>query len=237
MTQQDDRQFIRSIVVYCVLSAFVFAAIFLSNPQIDIWISGLVFNHPEGFLFRQYVWIYNLRQGIINAYIVWYVAIILYAVYEIFMNKGKRLRANGLLPLKGLYLVFTSLIGPLAVANGVFKNNWGRARPRDVGEFNGTLEFSPPLVMSDQCVSNCSFVSGETSSMVMIFASLAFIWPAKRKLMIILMFVMGAFSGVMRIGPGAHFFSDVIFASIFMLLIAALVYWVMFVWKVRKPVQ
>ncbi len=171
-----------------------------------------------------------------TAYTIWYVAIILFA-FDALKNPQRQLWIDTGLGLRHwLYLILSSLIGPLLIANILFKNNWGRARPREITEFGGNLDFSPPLLITDQCENNCSFVSGEPSSMVMIFISLAFINVARRKLFVWLAIVMGALSGFLRMGQGGHFFSDVIFAALFMMLTAAIIYWVMFLapWAKRR---
>ena len=63
------------------------------------------------------------------------------------------------------FLVAVLVVGPGLVANSIFKDNWGRARPREVVELGGTKPFTPPLLPATSCSRNCSFVSGEASSM------------------------------------------------------------------------
>jgi len=212
------------------------ALVFLSFPWIDLVIQRTLFEPPSGFLLSNYQSASYVREIVMIAYTIWYVAIILFA-FDALKNPGRQLWIDTGLGLRQwLYLFFTSLVGPLLIANVLFKDNWGRARPREIIEFGGNLEFSPPLLISDQCQNNCSFVSGEPSSMVMIFISLAFIIVARRKMFVWLAVVMGALSGFLRMGQGGHFFSDVIFAALFMMLTAAIIYWAMFLtpWAKRQ---
>ena len=51
----------------------------------------------------------------------------------------------------------------LVFVNLVLKNFWGRARPNDVLELGGKEVFSPWYEMSNACLTNCSFVSGDAS--------------------------------------------------------------------------
>ena len=44
----------------------------------------------------------------------------------------------------GVFLVLLMLMGPLLVVNGVFKDHWGRPRPRQVTQFGGTEQFLQP---------------------------------------------------------------------------------------------
>ena len=64
--------------------------------------------------------------------------------------------------------------------------------------------------------------------MFMLFASLAFISTRYRPLMFVLMLVFGGAASLMRIGQGGHFTSDCIMAGVFMVLVAAALYWVIY---------
>ncbi|MCF6320648.1 MAG: phosphatase PAP2 family protein [Rhizobiaceae bacterium] len=224
----NSARFTYQIMTISIGLSLLAALVFLSFPWIDLVIQRTMFQPSSGFFLNNYESARIARTIAMTGYMVWYVAIVLFA-FDALKNPQRQLWIDTGLGLRQwLYLFFTSLIGPLVIANLLLKNNWGRARPREIIEFGGKLEFSPPLLISDQCQNNCSFVSGEPSSMVMIFISLAFIVAAKRKLFVVLAIVMGAMSGFMRMGQGGHFFSDVIFATLFMMLTAAVIYWVMF---------
>ena len=122
------------------------------------------------------------------------------------------------------YLVACSLAGPLFVTNMILKTYVGRPRPRSVFEYGGSMDFIPVFQAGGKCVENCSFVSGEVSSMVMIFAALMLASLKRRWLFAILLFPAWVFSAFLRVGQGAHFPSDTYFAGIFMILIAAGLY-------------
>lgn len=117
----------------------------------------------------------------------------------------------------------TMFLGPILIVNGIFKSFWGRARPRDVVQFGGDKLFTPPLEISDQCQWDCSFMSGHTA-VAFWTLSLALLAPRKyRSLAISVVLVFGTAMAVVRIGQGAHFFSDVLFSA---LVNIALVLWV-----------
>ena len=203
------------------------AYVFLSNAWIDLAVSRYFYSPQTGFLFNQYYLIYLIRSAIIWAYGIWYMTIVASIIICYRKTEQVGFRFLKLEFHQWVYLAISSFLGPFLVANAILKNNWGRARPRQVTEFGGTMEFSPALILSDQCKTNCSFVSGEPSSMFMVFISLAFIIPGKRAIFSILAVITGSASGIMRIGQGGHFLSDVIFSALFMLFIAAFVYWAM----------
>ena len=75
----------------------------------------------------------------------------------------RRRASLGFTAPKWLFLAACLVIGPGIVSNVILKDNWGRARPVHIVEFGGTKTYTPPLVPSNQCEKNCSFVGGEAS--------------------------------------------------------------------------
>ncbi len=216
-----------------ISTALILAAaiLWLSNLEIDLKVERYFYQPETGFIFNNNWLISALRKLAIYSYAAWYVAIIASVFISRTNNNWPLSKALGLGFKQWVFLAITALAGPLLIANIILKNNWGRARPRQLVEFGGSLDFTPPLILSDQCQTNCSFVSGEPSSMFMIFMSLAFIIPTRRGALIALAIVMGTLSGIMRMGQGGHFLSDVVFAGLFMTLTAAIIYWAMFLSK------
>jgi lipid A 4'-phosphatase len=127
----------------------------------------------------------------------------------------------GLKTGRWLFLGACLVIGPGIVGNVILKDHWGRARPVHLVEFGGSKTYSRPLVLSDQCARNCSFVAGEASMMYATFFAAAFLFPAMGRRLIIVGVFFGLLSGVVRISQGAHFLSDVIFAGVAMALTVA----------------
>lgn len=122
------------------------------------------------------------------------------------------------------FMLAVLVVGPGIVANLILKDNVGRARPRDVIEFGGTKAFTPPLVLSQECPRNCSFVSGEASSMFAAFFALALLLPQYRLGLLAAGLATGTLAGAIRILQGAHFLSDVLFAGLFMALTVSLLH-------------
>jgi lipid A 4'-phosphatase len=129
------------------------------------------------------------------------------------------------LPLpKWIFLATCLAVGPGIISNMILKDHWGRARPVHVIEFGGAKTFSPPLVVSNQCHRNCSFVTGEASIVFVTFFAAALLFPAMGTALIGGGILAGLFSGLIRISQGAHFLSDVIFAGVMMALTVAALY-------------
>lgn len=119
------------------------------------------------------------------------------------------------------------IVGPGLVANVIFKDNWGRARPREIVEFGGTKPFTRPLLPANNCESNCSFFSGEASSSFMTFYSLAAAAPQYAVPLVAAGTALGLASGLIRMSQGGHFLSDVLFAGVFMALTALALRWLL----------
>ena len=229
MTPMTDRKFTKLVLTIAIIAALIFTVLFWGNPWIDLVIERAFYEPKSGFVFNSLSEVTVLRKVVMWAYGIWYGIVCLFIGGFIIRKISVLPSGKGWNFHQWLYLGLTSLIGPLLVSNIILKNNWGRARPRQVEEFGGKMDYSLPLQLSDQCQTNCSFVAGEPSSMFMIFISLAFIVSTRRYWFVGLALVLGSLSGLMRMGQGGHFFSDVVFAGLFMAMVAAIIYWIMFI--------
>lgn len=128
------------------------------------------------------------------------------------------------LPLRvPLFLLLSLVIGPGLITNTLLKDNWGRARPIQITQFGGEKQFTPPLLMADQCDRNCSFVGGDAAFGYW-FSALGYVIPRRRRIAFWQGMGIGAGYSILRVGMGAHFLSDVFFAGIVVLLSNAAVY-------------
>ena len=123
------------------------------------------------------------------------------------------------------FFVIAGVIGPGAVVNLGFKDNWQRARPYQVQNFGGSQLFTRAAVITDQCDNNCSFCSGHVACGAFL-ASLALVCPRRRWRWSTLGVASGLFIGFARMADMAHWLSDVLWA--FPITLAAS--WL--VWKV-----
>ena len=137
------------------------------------------------------------------------------------INKKQKVKSS--LKDRTKYVLVGFIIGPIVgcgiIANMYFKDTWGRARPVQVQEFGGTKFFTPPFIKTDQCEKNCSWISGEASAA---FSFLVGTILLKNKIFFVINIFVGLLVFFCRISMGGHFFSDNIFAMIFMIYLAIL---------------
>jgi lipid A 4'-phosphatase len=134
-----------------------------------------------------------------------------------------------------LFLIVSLALGPGLLVNGVLKEGWARPRPGMVTQFGGDYAFMPWWDPRGTCDSNCSFVSGETSSAVWMTAP-ALLMPAPWRYAAL--GAAGLYSlavASLRMLAGGHFLSDVIFAAIFTGLVIWTVHGFLFRWLATRP--
>jgi membrane-associated PAP2 superfamily phosphatase len=133
-----------------------------------------------------------------------------------------------------LFLIASLVLGPGLLVNVILKEGWARPRPGMVTEFGGDYRFMPWWDPRGACDSNCSFVSGETSSAVWTTAP-AMLLPAPwRYVALGASGLYGIAFAFMRMLTGGHFLSDVIFAAIFTGLVIWTVHGLLFRWPATR---
>ncbi|MGB5676009.1 MAG: phosphatase PAP2 family protein [Gemmatimonadota bacterium] len=209
--------------------AIVAAAVFTIFPDIDLWMSGLFYKPDGGFYLKDAWWAVAIYDSIP-------IIAITVGVGSLLLLIGNLVRKRQVGPASNRFLLFllaALAVGPGLVVNAGFKDNWGRARPRDVAEFSGEKHFTPALQPTDQCERNCSFVAGHPS-VVFWLAALGFAVAARRRRNRIFAAAaaLGLVAGFGRIVQGGHFLSDVIFSG----LAVFAVVWVLatFVFKLEE---
>lgn len=190
------------------------ATLFLIFPETDL-LAAKAFYLGEGrFTGSRAGGIAILRWFFIGLYF----SCIGLAIAGIVSSRARRQPWMGLALGQWLFMAACLGAGPGLVANVVLKDQWGRARPSHVVEFGGHKTFTAALVPSRQCPRNCSFVSGEASSIFVLFYAAALIIPQWSIALAAAGTFGGLAAGVIRMSQGAHFLSDVIFAGVFMAL-------------------
>ena len=135
------------------------------------------------------------------------------------------------LPL--LFVVLAGVLGPGAVVNWGFKDNWQRARPYQVENFGGPQKFSRAAVMTNQCDANCSFVSGHVACGVFL-VSLGLVHRRRQRRWAAVGVLAGLVIGFSRMADVAHWLSDVLWAFPITLAVSWLV-WKGLLALYRKP--
>jgi len=193
-----------------MVAALVGAA-FIRYSRVDLIVTGRYWDAIEGFFLADAWWAVALYEGLPIITIV--VAVTLMGLLGLALFRKQTV---GPFTTRALIFLITCLIaGPGLVVNWVFKDHWGRPRPRDVVEFGGSMTYMPALVPGGMCERNCSFVAGHPST-VFWLAAFGFLLAGGRRYAVFTAVAAAGFvAGAGRVVQGAHFFSDVIFSFVF----------------------
>lgn len=195
--------------------------IVLVGLTIPFWVSDLDVSMMGGFFTPGVGWEHGwdqpwdalYRYGVIPAYIVGAGAL---AVFLLSFRLGKFRTVR----LAALFLVLTLALGPGLVVNSVFKQNWGRPRPRDLIDFGGDRNYAEPFVKNRPENGN-SFASGHAASAFYLLVPYFLVRRRSRGwacLFLTLGLGYGSVMGLARMLQGAHFPSDVLWALGFVYL-------------------
>lgn len=126
-----------------------------------------------------------------------------------------------------LYLALVLAVGAGFIAHTVFKDNWGRPRPRQIAEFGGTMEFRPfykPNFAATEPAK--SFPCGHCTAGFYFFAFIFLGRRIENDLLVYLGAVLTLFLSIAlsyaRLAEGGHFLTDVFFSAAVMFLTAYL---------------
>lgn len=206
------------LVLLCFLTSSLLFAWF---PEVDLRASSL-FYRDNGFYLRNQWWTTFLHE-IIGYFICLSMASVV-GIYA--LNRLSRRNVCGVDGKMVSYLFVVLILGAGLIVNVVLKNNFGRARPRNVTQFGGSQQFTPAFVVADECVTNCSFSSGDGAGA---FFSLAFaLASSRRRAMLGAAMCFGVLVSISRVVSGAHFFSDVVVSFFVMWIIADVMYFYLF---------
>jgi len=201
-------------------------------PEVDISFSQLFFSEESGFIYQENFLVYQLYALLPLLTKLFTLVCLLYLVYLIVKYRSyKRILRSGV-----FFLVIAAAISPGLVVNEVFKENFGRARPRHIEEFNGKREFTGAFTMSDQCKRNCSFSSGH-AAMGYFLTAIAYTTNLLYFNRIYLIgIVFGSLVGLSRIVMGGHFLSDVLASAFVVLFLDHVIFilWQMLIKNLKK---
>ena len=222
LIQSAFSRFVRRADILAFIACIL---IFWFYPQIDLLTSALFYAPEKGFFLAgnslvllSYQLFARLQFLVLGALLLaWITAQWIPA----FRSRGQSRAA--------IYLFLLLLIGPGLLVNGALKENWGRARPREVTEFGGPQTFTPALIPAAQCDTNCSFVSGHAA---LGFYLIGVAWVTRQRRWLLAGIVLGALVGAGRIMQGGHFLGDIVFSFWTVYFTADLL-----AWLCRLPIQ
>ena len=192
------------LIVFFILAAFV-----TFGPSLDLYMGSLFYYGDKQFLIQSYSPVSIIFRKILLPLILIYVFVLPLILQFLPLQKiyfGYKFSLSEI-----VYIWVSGTVTMLLVVNVVLKNMWGRARPNDVSYFNGFQDFTPWYKISNACVSNCSFVSGDSS---VGFLLVVFYFITNKSVYLYLGLILGSLLGFIRIAAGGHFFSDIIFSQI-----------------------
>jgi lipid A 4'-phosphatase len=224
------------LVVFAL--AVAIGAIFAVFPDLDLRITRLFFEPGDRWFVLTYymfvdghMWLLRLRDAT-----MWIVAALALApVAALILKLLRPTKPMVMSPRSVLFLLGTLALAPGVLANGVLKEHWGRPRPIEVREFNGSEAFVPWWDPRGTCDQNCSFISGEGAGAFWTLAPAALAPPPVRAVAYAAAIAFGVAVGVMRIAVGGHFFTDIAFAGVFTFLIIWVAYALLFRWRLPLP--
>ena len=211
---------------------FVVGLICAVDPQLDLDISAPFLHRapPTLFAVNAQGWVQTTRWAA-------RVLITLLALPGLLAILGKLIWPQRRMLISGraaLLLVATIALGPGLLTNVLLKNHWHRPRPIDVQQLAGDQHFTPWWDPRGDCPDNCSFIAGEPSGAFWTLAPAALAPPELRLVAYGAALAFGAGIGALRIAAGAHFFSDVVFAGVFMYLVIWAVHGFIYRWPATR---
>lgn len=195
--------------------------VFVRFPGIDLAVSAR-FHREGGFHLKQSWWTTALHQSVAVLLVAALAAVVGVWLYN---RRGGRV-LYGIDGRTVCYLVLVLILGAGLIVNVLFKDFFGRARPRNVPQFGGVQEFSPAFVLSSSCQSNCSFASGDSSgAFFLVVVALAI---GRRRAPVAIAAGYAVLVSFARIAEGAHFLSDTVVSGFVIWITAAVLRHFMF---------
>ena len=214
-------------LVIAVISGITFAL----HPELDLVLAGLFYDAAkQDFPLRFHptlAWLRNESMWVVTALVA--PAVVALAV-KLLLPFTRMLMAGRSV----LFLIATLILGPGLLVNVMMKDYWARSRPIDVPEFGGSERFVPWWDARGACPRNCSFVAGESAGAFWTLAPAALAPARWRPLAYAAAVAFGTAVGVLRMAFGGHFFSDVIFAGVFVFLIVWFVHGAIYRWSATR---
>ncbi|WP_309628630.1 phosphatase PAP2 family protein [Brevundimonas sp.] len=207
-------------VTVAFVTVLVLSLYFALLPGVDMAVSALFYSPGAGFILADNPVLRGLRKSS-----TWVLGLMLLGLIgEIVLalrRNPRRLTGWG---RRAAVLIAGLVIASGFLVNGVLKSMWGRARPIQIEGFGGDADFTRAWQLSDNCLSNCSFVSGEGSSAAWMVAVAVLMVPAPwRRWALPAVMTYAAALSINRIAFGGHFLSDILLSwALTGLVIAAL---------------
>ncbi len=178
------------------------------NSDLDMQLARNFFQTGDGWLYKDHwFWMLLYQRGMIPGVIIGAIGLGGLLLGWRFLRLRRNWRAY-------LLLFLLLAIGPGLLVNSIFKDHWGRTRPKHVIEFGGHLPFIKVWDRGEPGASK-SFPSGHASIGFYTIAPY-FVFRLRRKRLakwfLLGGTVYGTLMGIGRLAQGGHFPSDTIWA-------------------------
>ena len=199
----------------------VLVTLFLTpfTPFIDISLSNLFYdpvtNSFSSDFFLKLIFKFGPYPAILCSVVALFVLI-----FSFFKESLEKWRPAALL------VFLTLVIGSGLIVNLIFKDHWGRPRPRQIVEFGGMQEYRPFYLPNFGRLPepSKSFPSGHSSAGFALLALCFASWRHNKTKILwasaIFTAILGGLLSFARIAQGGHFFSDVLLSLLIMWLTA-----------------
>ena len=217
----------RTALMIALAIGFALGLICAVDPQLDLDLAGITFDASRHlFGVNAQLWVQHTREAARIAIVLLALPAFLAILLKlIFPNRRMLIDARA-----ALFLIATLALGPGLLTNLLLKDHWGRPRPIDIQQFGVDYRFKPWWDPRGDCPNNCSFIAGEPSGAFWTLAPAALAPPPLQPLAYGVALAFGVGLGALRIGAGAHFFSDVVFAGLLTYLLIWVVYALIYRW-------
>ena len=217
----------RTALMIALAIGFALGLICAVDPQLDLDLAGITFDASRHmFGVNAQLWVQHTREAArIAIALLALPAFLAILLKLIFPNRRMLIDARA-----ALFLIATLALGPGLLTNLLLKDHWGRPRPIDIQQFGGDYRFKPWWDPRGDCPNNCSFIAGEPSGAFWTLAPAALAPPPLQPLAYGVALAFGVGLGALRIGAGAHFLSDVVFAGLLTYLLIWVVYALIYRW-------
>lgn len=193
-----------NIIEFCGTLAFLMVSTWLiAVTGADLALSAYYSDNGSWTVGYQAFWqfFYKINRGPVVMLAVAGLALALYGCYKPAWKSWRR---------HGVFLVLLMVLGPGVLVNSVFKDHWGRPRPREVVEFGGKKQFLQPW-QKGISGNGRSFPSGHAAAAFALTAPF-FIYRRHNRKRAMAWLVGGIGFGILmsiaRITQGGHFLSD-----------------------------
>ena len=198
-------------------SLCLFAVLLTIGPTLDMYIGNVFYLGNDRFVLESYYLITIVFREIFLPLILFY-----FLILPFFSNFRfvKKIFFNYCFSYKEIFYIWLATsINILLVINFFLKTFWGRSRPSDIMYEGAEGFFTPWYTFSNYCLSNCSFVSGDSA---VGFSIIVLFFITNNIKYIYCSLFCGFLLGAVRILEGGHFASDVIFSGIIVYLLCFL---------------